>query len=297
MAEEAPVPTKVTHRLVAELPWLDTVAGALQKAFEPVLGQDKPRAVRDALYGTWLGHPLHPAVVDVPIGCWTSSLALDLAGEERAADLTLTLGLLGAGAAAATGAAQWQDATNLPQARRLGTLHALLNIGATALYGLSLLARKQGQRRAGFNLSLAGFAVASASAWLGGDLSYDLGIGVNRTAFEEPPTEWTNVMAETDLPAEGTPIRVMVKDVPVLLLRREGEIFAISNTCTHLGGPLHEGKVEGETVTCPWHGSVFCLRDGKLLHGPATFPAMAYEVKVEGGQVLLRANPDAPAVE
>jgi nitrite reductase/ring-hydroxylating ferredoxin subunit/uncharacterized membrane protein len=291
MVDEPPVPTKTAHRLVERMPWLDPVAEAMRRAFEPILGQDKPRAVRDALYGTWLGHPFHPAVVTVPIGCWTVSLACDLAGEERAADLSLALGLLGAGAAAATGAAQWQDATKREHARRIGALHALLNVGATALYGLSLRERRQGRRRSGVGCSLAGFAVASASAWLGGDLAYDLGIGVNRTAFEEPPAEWTDVLAEADLPAAGTPVCVVAGEVPVLLLRREGRIFAISNTCTHLGAPLHEGKVEGETIVCPWHGSVFGLRDGRLLHGPATAPEMAYEVKVEGGRVLLRANP------
>lgn len=290
-ADEAPVPTKVTHRMVEAMPWLDAVADKMHKAYEPVLGQEAPRSIRDLLYGTWLGHPLHPAVVNAPIGFWMASLALDIAGEEDAADLTLTLGLVGAGAAAATGAAQWQDTVNHEHARRLGTLHAMLNIGATALYGLSLLKRKQGRRRAGVTLSLAGFAVANTSAWLGGDLSYDLGIGVNRTAFETPPTEWTDVLAEADLPAEGTPIRVELKEIPILLLRREGRIDAISNTCPHLGGPLHEGKIEDDTVTCPWHGSVFCLGDGRLLHGPATAPVMAYEAKVEGGRVLLRARP------
>ena len=292
MAQEASVPTKVSQRAVDQMAWLDPVADAMHRAFDPVLGQDAPRPVRDALYGTWLGHPLHPAVITAPIGFWMASLALDLAGEERAADLTLKLGLVGAGAAAATGAAQWQDTVSREHPRRVGALHALLNTGATALYGLSLLKRKQGQRRAGINLSLAGFAVANASAWLGGDLAYDLGIGVNHTAFEDRPTEWTDVAAEADLPEAGRPICVTAGEVPILLIRREGRIEAVSNTCPHLGGPLHEGKIEGDTVTCPWHGSVFRLSDGKLRHGPATEPLMAYEVKVEGGRVLLRAQRD-----
>src|SRR3712207_8676987 len=53
-----------------------------------------------------------------------------------------------------------------------------------------------------------------------------------------------------------------------LLIRREGRLEAVANTCPHLGGPLHEGQIEGDTVTCPWHGSVFRLTDGKLCHGP-----------------------------
>lgn len=292
MADEASVPTKLTQRMAGKMAWLDPIADAMHKAYDPVLGQEGPRAVRDALNGVWLGHPLHPAVVSAPIGFWMASLALDFAGEERAADLTLKLGLLGAGAAAATGAAQWQDTVNRQHPRRIGALHALLNTGATALYGLSLLKRTQGQRRAGRTLSLAGFAVANVSAWLGGDLAYDLGVGVNHTAFEEPPTEWTDVAAEADLPEAGRPIRVEANGVAVLLIRRQGRIEAVANTCPHLGGPLHEGTIEGDTVICPWHGSVFCLSDGKLRHGPATAPLMAYETKVEGGRVLLRAQQD-----
>ena len=282
--------TKLSYRLVGAMPWLDAAANALHRAFDPILGQEAPRQLRDVLYGTWLGHPLHPAVVVLPIGCWSMTAALDLVGEERAADLSLGLGLAGAVAAAATGAAQWQDTVNMDQPRRVGVLHALLNTGAAGLYAASLGFRRRGDRRTGVGLAMAGYAVATASAWLGGDLAYDLGIGVNRTAFEAPPDDWTDVLGEAEL-AEGQPKRVEAAGVPVMLLRRGGDIFAISAVCAHLGGPLDEGKIEGETVTCPWHGSVFCVRDGKLLHGPATTPEPAYDVRVRGGRIAVRARP------
>ena len=281
-------PTKLSDRLVEAMPWLDPVANGLTKVLEPVLGQDAPRPFRDALYGTWLGHPLHPAVVLLPIGFWTSSLVFDIAGQEEAADLTLGLGLLSAVGAAATGAAQYQDATNDETPRRIGALHAALNVGASALYAASWQLRRRGNRAAGIGFSTAGYAVANASAWLGGDLAYVLGIGVSRTAFEEPPLEWTDVAADADL-VEGEPKRVEADGVPVMLLRQGGEVYAIAATCTHLGGPLDEGKIDGDTVTCPWHGSVFCVRDGALRHGPATVAETAYDVRLENGRIAVRA--------
>ena len=280
---------KVSDRLIEAMPWLDGAAAAMQKAFAPVLGQEAPRTPRDILYGTWLGHPLHPAVIVLPIGFWTSTMVFDLAGEERAADLSLGLGLVSAVGAAATGAAQWQDAIQSDTPRRLGALHALLNVVATIFYAGSWLLRRRGQRETGIALSSLGYGVASASAWLGGDLAYDLGIGVDHTAFEQPPAEWTDVLAAGEL-TEGTPKRVEAGGVPIMLLRRREEIFAISATCTHMGGPLDEGKIEGETVTCPWHGSVFCLRDGKLLHGPATMPEPAFDVRVQDGRIAVRSR-------
>src|SRR5215203_335354 len=244
-------------------PWLDTIAATMEQAFEPLLGQDAPRGPRDFLYGTWLGHSLHAAVIPVPVGSWSATMLFDLMGEERAADLTLALGLAGAAGAAVTGAAQWQDTTNQEAPRRLGALHALLNVAATGLMAGSWLLRQQGRRGPGVTLSTLGLGVNLASAWLGGELAYELGIGVNHAAFQKPPSDWTAVAVLEGLP-DGEPKRVMAKGTPVLLLRQGDRIRAIGATCPHLGGPLHKGAIDGDTVTCPWHGSVFCLDDGAL---------------------------------
>ena len=182
------------------MPWLDDVAATMEQAFEPLLGQDAPRGPRDFLYGTWLGHSLHAAVIAVPVGAWSASMVFDLMGEERAADLTLGLGLVGAAGSAVTGAAQWQDTTNEEAPRRLGALHALLNVAATGLMAGSWLMRQQGRRRSGVTLSTLGLGVNLASAWLGGELAYELGIGVNHAAFQKPPSDWTDVAALDDLP-------------------------------------------------------------------------------------------------
>ncbi|MBA3451382.1 MAG: hypothetical protein H0T18_09240, partial [Chloroflexia bacterium] len=96
------------QKLAKGMPWLDGVAGTMEQVFAPLLGQDAPRAPRDFLYGVWLGHSLHAAVVSVPVGAWSAAMVFDLIGEERAADLSVGLGLVGAAGAAVTGAAQWQ---------------------------------------------------------------------------------------------------------------------------------------------------------------------------------------------
>ncbi len=277
------------QKISKSMPWLDGIATTMEKAFAPLLGQDAPRGPRDFLYGTWLGHSLHAAVIPVPVGSWSATMLFDLMGEERAADLTLALGLAGAAGAAVTGAAQWQDTTNQEAPRRLGALHALLNVAATGLMAGSWLMRHQGRRTSGVALSTVGLGVNLASAWLGGELAYELGIGVNHAAFEDPPSDWTDVAALDDL-LDGTPRRVEADGTPVLLLRQGDRIRAIGATCPHLGGPLDEGSIDGDTVTCPWHGSVFKLGDGALVHGPSMYPAAAYEVRVENGRIAIRAN-------
>jgi nitrite reductase/ring-hydroxylating ferredoxin subunit/uncharacterized membrane protein len=274
-------------------PWLDDVATVMEQVFEPILGQDAPREVRDFLYGVWLGHSLHAALVTVPIGAWLSTVVLDLAGEERAADLMLAFGIAGSAGAAVTGAAQWQDTTKSEDPRRLGTLHALLNFATTGLMAGSWLLRRQGDRRAGVALSTFGFGVNLASAWLGGELAYDLGIGVDHAAFQTPPADWTDVASLDEL-KDGKPIRVEADKTPVLLLRQGDRIRAIGAVCAHLGGPLDEGKIDGTEVTCPWHGSVYSLVDGALIHGPATAPVAAYEVRVADGRIEIRANAEHP---
>lgn len=278
---------KLSDRLVELTPGLDRIAKVMHQAYEPVLGPDGPRGVKDALYGVWLGHPLHPAVVTMPIGFWTTTTMLDAMGEEKFADLSLKLGVVTALGAAASGAAQWQDTYNQEKPKRLGALHATLNIAATGLYGASWVARSNGRRSTGVTLSTLGFGLANVSAWLGGDLSYNLGIGVNRIAFEQPPADWTDVAADSEL-EENAPKRVDAGGVAVLLVRQKEEIRAISAVCTHLGAPLEDGEIDDDTVICPWHGSVFCLRDGTVRHGPATSPEAAYEVRVQNGRVEVR---------
>jgi glycine betaine catabolism B len=70
----------------------------------------------------------------------------------------------------------------------------------------------------------------------------------------------------------------------------EGKYYAIGNVCTHMGGPLAEGKLEGFEVECPWHGSKFDIRTGKVVRPPAMREEPTYEVKVEDNNVLIKSK-------
>src|SRR5207249_5088649 len=133
-------------------------------------GGPQARQVKDFLNGTWLGHPLHPALSDAPIGAWLTGALLDLVGAERGADAALTLGTLAALPTAAAGLADWHDQSGPP--RRTGVVHALLNSAGLACFVGSLIARRSGNRALGVGLSTTGLALATGGAYLGGELVY-----------------------------------------------------------------------------------------------------------------------------
>jgi nitrite reductase/ring-hydroxylating ferredoxin subunit/uncharacterized membrane protein len=278
-----------THELVRRIEGFS----ALDKVAKPVAGlvgkAVQPRVVRNLLSGTYLGHPAHPMLTDVPIGAWTMSALLDIAGgakSEPAADLLVGAGILSAIPTAATGLNDWSD--TIGGDRRIGAVHASANVVALSLYVASLLARRNGGRGTGKLLGLAGFGVLIAGAYLGGHLSFAKGVNVNHTFLEYRPHEWTTVLAEAEL-ADGELRRVSAGDVSVLLVREDGQIHALANTCSHAGGPLDEGELADGCVICPWHGSSFRLSDGHIARGPATVPQPAYETRVRGGKIEVRA--------
>ncbi|MBD0371309.1 MAG: Rieske 2Fe-2S domain-containing protein [Pyrinomonadaceae bacterium] len=281
---------------------ISAAADALQPAVTDLFksGGEAGQAVKNFLHGTWLGHPLHPVLTDIPVGAWTTALALDameaVSGREEfgsAADAAVAVGLVGALGAAATGITDWSDTEG--RGRKVGLVHALLNAGATTLYAGSLVCRRRNSRRVGVGLSMLGFLVSGAAAYLGGHLVFGEKIGVDHTAGQHFPNEYTPVMAEAALP-ENQLTRVLVRDVPLLLVRRAGQIFALAETCSHLGGPLSEGELIDNTVRCPWHCSRFSLSDGSVVDGPATHPQPCMETRVRDGQIevrLKRVNPSA----
>jgi nitrite reductase/ring-hydroxylating ferredoxin subunit/uncharacterized membrane protein len=247
--------------------------------------------VKDALAGTWLGHPLHPLMTDLPIGTWTSAVLLDWLGGrsmEDAADRLIGLGLAFSVPTSITGMTEWADAEPASdEVRRVGAVHAAANAGAALLFGASLAARKRGARGAGKLLALAGAGVLSASGHLGGHLAYADGVGVDQTAFEDPPDEWTAAMRESDLP-EGQSRYAEVGGVGVMVARYQGEVYALSSRCVHRGGPLDEGELSDGCVTCPRHGSTFRLSDGAIERGPAAYPQPSWEVRVRDGVIELK---------
>jgi nitrite reductase/ring-hydroxylating ferredoxin subunit/uncharacterized membrane protein len=266
-------------------PAADALAGAVNGAYAAAGPAKQP--LKDALNGTWLGHSLHPAITDVPVGAWTAALVLDALGERRGARIAVGVGLLGALGSAATGLTDWVDTFGKP--RRLGVVHAALNGAATLLYGASWLARGGTSNGLGVFLSLLGYGVVSLSALYGGTLSLDLQIGVNRTSATDPPADEVDVAALADVP-DGGMKRVDAGGYPVLLVRRGGEVYALAATCAHQGGPLDEGTLDGDVVTCPWHGSKFCVRDGGIVAGPTAYPQPAFRVRIADGRVRVAAE-------
>lgn len=267
---------------------------AVEKAFEA--GGEPAQKLKNFLHGTWLGHPLHPALTDVPLGAWTVALIFDALDAtrgtreySRGADAAIGIGLIGAIGAAATGIADWQGSGK--RAPRSGMLHGLMNIGATGLYAASLLARRRENRKTGFVLSLLGYGVVSAAAYLGGELVSGERIGVDHAMREDLPGDWVAVMSAADL-AENTPTRAEADGARVLVVRQGKEVFALGELCSHLAGPLADGEIEDCSIRCPWHGSRFDLRDGKVLDGPATFPQPRFETRVHNGHIEVRAAPE-----
>jgi len=179
------------------LGWLDSAAESLQtnvkRAFD-ALGPSR-RGVKNFLHGTWLGHPLHPVLTDIPLGAWTMTMVLDAIeargardGLARAADVSLGVGLAGAVAAAATGLTDWSDTYARP--RKVGLAHAGLNAGATVLFAASYLLRVSGNRAAGRVLAATGYRAAVAGAYLGGELIYQEHIGVNHSSGGKLPEDF-----------------------------------------------------------------------------------------------------------
>ncbi|MDR0343906.1 MAG: Rieske 2Fe-2S domain-containing protein [Nocardiopsaceae bacterium] len=250
----------------------------------------RPAPVKNALSGTWLGHPLHPLLTDVPIGNWIAAAALDLTGSRvspAAARRLVGFGTLAAVPAAMAGASDWADTYGPEQ--RDGLVHALANLTAVSLQAASYLARRRGKTTAGIALSAGGLALTTAAAYLGGHLTLVRGTGVNHAAFQEPVTEWTDVGAVADLP-QDKPVAATAAGVAVVIVRRDKEVYALSGTCVHAGGPLAEGSLADGSLRCPWHGSVFRLSDGKALRGPAATAEPAWQVRLANGRVQVRST-------
>jgi nitrite reductase/ring-hydroxylating ferredoxin subunit/uncharacterized membrane protein len=281
------------EEVIDQQQWLEPTGEALQEAIGKVARKEgAPRTIKNVLHGVWLGHPLHPALTDIPVGAWSASLILDvlsLRGNRalrKGADATLSIGLIGALASGLAGLADWQETYG--RERRIGLLHGLLNGTGVALYALSLVQRRRKHRGTGMLFSMLGYSATVLSSYLGGELVYRQGVGVNHAAWLEQPEEFTPVLDEAKLPPDK-PMRVMAGPTPVLLVRQHGMIYALAAVCTHAGGPLDEGHLEDGRIVCPWHGSQFSLEDGHVEAGPATIAEPAFEVRVRNGKIEVRA--------
>jgi nitrite reductase/ring-hydroxylating ferredoxin subunit/uncharacterized membrane protein len=251
-----------------------------------------PQAAK-VLHGTWLGHPLHAVLTDVPIGSWSAAAVLDLLEQNRSngflrrgADAAIMVGLVGATVAAVTGLADWSK-IGRGRARRIGLVHGMLNATATACYLSSLCFRLGGARHTGRQLASLGYILSSTAAYLGGHLVYKERLGTDHSAGFSPPRDFVPVLTGSEL-QENQLRRVDVNGTSILLVRRGEHIYGIAERCSHLGGPLSEGTLQGNAVRCPWHGSCFSLADGRVLEGPSVHRQPVVDVRVRDDKIEVR---------
>ena len=290
------------HDVVARVDgwdWIRTLNDQLTAVLGPWRERYQGNPVLELMHGgRWLGHPLHPALSDLPIGLWAGALVLDITGSEAPAGggpdpatVFSAAGIVAAVATAATGVVDWTVSDD--QDRRLGLFHGVLNTAALGLQGLSLAARLTGRRRTASGLGAASLAVTGAAAYLGGHLVFAKAVMVNRVAGADGPRRWVKVMEEAELP-DDVPTGVQADSRQVLLYRHDGTLYALDNLCSHAGGLLSRGQVEGLTVTCPLHGSQYCLADGSVRRGPSHQPQPVIRTRIRNGGIEVRGNQPAP---
>jgi len=290
-SEVAPTPPQ------APQPFTERLSDTLQHAIGVIVGSYRkpPRRLKSLLNGVWLGHPLHPAITDIPITAWILTAVFDIiwlishtSWAAYGAFVTVIVGLLGAVGAVVTGLTDWSDTYGAE--RRVGLDHALFNACATILYLVSFILRLlagPGDGIVAVILGFIGLVSVLYASYLGGNLVFIKGTGVNHTAWEAGNEDYEAVLP-VERVEENKLYRVTVAGVPVVLLRQGSQFYAISATCPHAGGPLDEGDLEGDVVQCPWHGSRFCMRDGRALTGPAVVNAPRYDIRIRDKMVEAR---------
>ena len=155
--------------------------------------------VKNALSGTGLGHAAHPALVVAPLGCWVGALTADLSGDRRAATHLTGAGIVLAIPAVATGASDWTDTAGAEQ--RVGFIHLVANLTTIALYAASWRARHRNAHKLGTAYGLLGAATATAAGWLGGHLTYNLGVGVDTDSLRRRPHRMDACHARQEQPS------------------------------------------------------------------------------------------------
>jgi nitrite reductase/ring-hydroxylating ferredoxin subunit/uncharacterized membrane protein len=282
-----------------QLGWLRTLSDQLTGVLDPLRERHQDNLIVELLHGgRWAGHPLHPALSDLPIGLWTSVTVLDAVGRDSvpgrgldAAGVLSAAGILASVATALTGITDWTVSNE--EDRRIGLIHGLLNTAALGLQGVSLASRVTGHRGTARVLAAASISVTAGAGYLGGHLVFTKGVMVNRVAWATGPRRWVRALQETDLP-DDTPTAVEAEGRQIMLYRHDGTLYAIDNVCSHAGGLLSRGTVEGLTVTCPLHGARFGLGDGCVSRGPANQPQPVLPTRTRNGWIEVRGSLPAP---
>jgi len=250
-------------------------------------------------------HPLHPMLIAFPIGLLVTSFIFDVLGvalpQPRlwAAAWYMIVGGIVSGLLAAVPGVMDLLRVIPPNSsgKRRGWIHGGLNVTVVLLF-IAIAAYRGGPDaepdKLALLLSACGVAGLGVSGWLGGTLVYRNQIGVDRRYAQAAK------LRERDIPdfsrpalnqselADGQIMLVRVGDERIAVGRCGEGIAAWSDHCTHKGGPLADGSLIGCTVQCPWHGSQFDVRSGRVVAGPAEEKIETYNVEVRGGQVYLQ---------
>ena len=238
------------------------------------------RPIQNFLHGSWLGHPVHAVVTDVPIGAMTVSIIADVLGQPVVADASLVVGVLAMIASAVTGAADYAEVDGT--ARNRATVHSVVMVVSLVLYVISLLIRSgsPADRLVPIVIALVAYLLLALGAAIGGDLVYLIGTHVNRHAWRGAGTKWIKLELGdlTDIP-EGGPTKLKAGINELAVVREGDRILAVHAQCAHAGGPLAEGSLVGDAIECPWHGSRFRLANGHNVRGPAMYDQPAYDVR------------------
>lgn len=268
----------VTRLVDAQAGWARPFGDFNHRWLKALFGPIRP--IKDFLNGTWLGHPVHSAATDLPIGALTVAIVLELVGQHTAANLALLVAVVSIGASIVTGLADYTDVDGT--ARTRATVHATVMLIAQALFIVSLVIRNGNppDRTVATLLVVIGFAVISLGAAIGGDLVFLIGTHVNRHAWRGAGAKWIalDLGGLPDIP-EGGPTKVKAGINTLILVRTGDTIHALHETCAHAGGPLAEGTLVDGCIQCPWHGSRFRLANGHVARGPAMYDQPAYEVR------------------
>lgn len=268
------IATLIERLIDAQAGWAEPFGGWLQGFVRAVFGPIRP--VRDFFNGTWIGHPLHALLTDVPIGALTLSLVFDALGQPVAADVSLLFGVLAMVAAAVAGYADYAETDGKRRTR--ATVHSTLMLLALVLFVVSLALRAGGGGRAlPFGLAILGWLLLAAGAHIGGTVVYQLGNMVDRHAWRPGGSKWAAL--EVDELPEGRPVKARLGLQSLALVRTGETVRALHDQCAHAGGPLSEGQLVDGCLECPWHGSRFRLADGRAVRGPTAYDQPVYEVR------------------
>jgi nitrite reductase/ring-hydroxylating ferredoxin subunit/uncharacterized membrane protein len=268
---------RVLERILdAQSGWAKPLGEWVHRLAAAIFGRMLP--VRDVLAGTWLGHPLHALLTDVPIGALTLVIVLDVIGQPAAADVALVFGVLSMVAAAFAGLADYS--TTDGRARVRATIHGSLMVVSLLVYLVSLAIRAGGPttRSVPIVLSVVAYVVLAAGAFVGGDVVYALGNMVDRHAWRPTGAKWQPV--EVGEIPEGTLVKAKVGAQALVLVRSGDIVSGLHDQCAHAGGPLAEGRLVDGCVECPWHGSRFEIATGRRRRGPTVYDQPRYEVRV-----------------